>query len=103
MLSLSEQIGNDPVNPSTVIGDDQHFRGAGEHVDPNISINLFFSGRHKNIAWTTDFIHRSNGLGAVGHRRNGLRAAHDPNLINPSIMGRGEEDRAHRTTFSRRC
>jgi hypothetical protein len=57
------------------VGDDQHFRRAGDHVDADRAEDLALGGRDIGVARPDDLGHRPDRLGAVGERRDGLRAA----------------------------
>ena len=54
MLGLGQQIGRDPGGIGRAVGDDQHFGGAGDHVDADGAEDLALGGGHIGIARADD-------------------------------------------------
>ena len=75
MLGLRQQIGGDPVGIAGVVGDDEHFRGAGDHVDADLAEHLPLGRGDIGIAGADDFRDRRDRRRAIGERRHRLRAA----------------------------
>ncbi len=81
MLGLRQQVGGDPVGIAVLVGDDQHLRGAGDHVDADLAEHDALGGGDIGVAGADDLGDRRDGFGAVGERRDGLRAADAENLV----------------------
>ena len=75
MLGLSEQVGSDPVRIVVLVGNDKHFRGAGDHVDADGAEDMAFGGGDIGIARAGDLGDRGDRLRAIGKCGHGLRAA----------------------------
>ena len=75
VLGLRQQIGGDPAGIAGVVGDDEHFRGAGDHVDADLAEHLPLGGGDIGVAGADDFGDRRDRRRAVGQRRHRLRAA----------------------------
>ncbi len=70
VLGLGEQVGGQPIRIIVLVGDDEHFRGAGNHVDPDGAENLALGGGDIGIARTDDLGDRGDRLRAIGERGN---------------------------------
>ena len=75
VLGLRQQIGGDPAGIAGVVGDHQHFRRAGDHVDADLAEHLPLGGGDIGVAGADDLRHRRDRRRAVGQRRHRLRAA----------------------------
>ena len=93
MLGLRQQIGGDPAGIAGVVGDHQHFRGAGDHVDADLAEHLPLGGGDIGIAGADDFRHRRDRRGAVGQRRHRLRAADAIDFGHAAKMGGRQHQR----------
>ena len=93
MLGLGEQVNGDPVRIGRGIGDDQHFRWSGHHVDADGAEDATLGRRHVGIAGTDDLVHLRDGLRAVGQRRHGLRAADSEYAVDADQAGGGQHQR----------
>ena len=54
VLGLGEQVGGDPVRIVGAVGDDQHLRGPGDHVDADRAEDLPLGRRHIGVAGADD-------------------------------------------------
>ncbi len=63
VLGLRQEIGGDPIRIVVLVGDHQHFRGAGDHVDADGAEDLALGGGNIGIA----------GTGDLGDGRDGFR------------------------------
>ena len=54
VLGLREQIGRDPVGIGGLVGEDQHFRRAGDHVDADLAEDAALGRRHPGVAGADD-------------------------------------------------
>ena len=66
MLCLGNHIGGDIFGVGGLIGDDEHLRGTGNHIDAHLTGNLSFGLGHPLIAGTDDNIHGCYTLRAEG-------------------------------------
>ena len=87
MLGLRQQVGGDPVGMTGAVGQDQHLRRPGDHVDADRAEHQPLGGRHIGVARADDLRHRLDRLGAVGERRHRLRAADAINLVDAGELG----------------
>ena len=93
VLGLGQKIGGDPVRIAGVVGDDQHLGGAGDHVDADLAEHHALGRRHIGVAGPDDLGDRRNRLGAVGERRDRLRAADAINLVDAGELRRRQHQR----------
>ena len=78
MFRLRQQVRGDKVRVGAAVGDDQHFRRAGRHVDGcavQTLADLAFGFRDVSVARAKDFIHLRHRLGTEGEGSDGLGAA----------------------------
>jgi hypothetical protein len=78
VFRLRQQVGGDKVRGGAAVGDHQHFRRAGRHVDGRAVqtlADLAFGFRDVSVARAKDFIHLRHRLGAEGEGGDGLGAA----------------------------
>ena len=75
------------------IGDHQHFRGAGDHVDADLAEHQPLGGGDIGIAGADDLGHRRDGRGAIGQRRHRLRAADAVDFGDAAEMRRRQHQR----------
>ena len=93
VLGLGEKIGGDPGGVVVLVGDDHHLGGSGDHVDADLAEHLALGGRHIGVAGTHDLDHGGDRLGAIGKRRDRLRAADAIDLIDAGKLRRHEHQR----------
>ncbi len=74
MLGLGEQVGGDPVGIVLGVGDDQHFRRAGDHVDADLSEHLALGLGDIGIAGADDLVDR-RGLSPCHRRARAIACA----------------------------
>ena len=75
------------------VGDDQHFRRAGDHVDADGAEHLALGGGDIGIARPDDLGDRPDRLGAVGKRGDRLRAADPVDLRHAGDVGGDQHQR----------
>ncbi len=76
VFGLDHQINGDISRVGTTVGDHTDFRRPSERRwHPDDAGHLAFGQRHENIAGADDHIHRVDGVGSIGHCRDGLRAS----------------------------
>ena len=63
------------------VGDDEHLRRAGDHVDADLAENMPLGGGDEGVARADDLGHRRDRRGAIGERRDRLRAADPVDLV----------------------
>ena len=90
MFGLAEQIHGHPLSRCAAIGQDQNFRGAGDHVDAHGAKHSLFGAGHIGVARTGDFVDLGDGGGAVGQRSHGLRATHRESAAHTGHTGGGQ-------------
>ena len=93
MLGLRQQIGRDPAGIAGVVGDDQHFGRAGDHVDADLAEHQPLGRGDIGVAGADDLRHRRDRRGAVGERRHRLRAADAVDLGDAAEMRRRQHQR----------
>ena len=75
------------------VGDDQHFRRAGDHVDADRAEHLALGGRDIGVAGPDDLGDRPDRLGAIGERGDRLRAADAVDLRHAGEIGGDQHQR----------
>ena len=93
MLGLGEQIRRHPLRIAFAVGDDQHLRGTGDHVDADRAEDLPFCRRHIGVARPHDLGDGRDAFGAEGKGGNRLRAADRIDFIHAREMRGGEHQR----------
>ena len=93
MLGLRQQIGGDPVRIAGLVGDDQHLGRAGDHVDADFAEHHALGGGDVGVAGPDDLGDRGDGCGAVGERRDRLRAADAENFVDAGKLRRRQHER----------
>ena len=94
VLGLRQQVGGDPVRiVAGAVGDDQHLGRTGDHVDADRAEHLPLGGRDIGVAGADDLGDRRDGLGAVGERRDRLRAADAVDLVDAGELGGRQHQR----------
>ena len=81
VFGLRQQVQRQPVGMLGAVGDHQHLGGAGDAVDAYPAEDLPFRRRDIGVARPGDLVDRAHGFGAIGHRRDRLRAADAPDFI----------------------
>ncbi len=75
VFRLRQQVRGDKVRVGAAVGDHQHFRRAGRHVDGcavQTLADLAFGFRDVSVARAKDFIHLRHRLGTEGEGGDGL-------------------------------
>ena len=93
MLGLGQKVGGDPVRIVAAVGDHQHFRRPGDHVDADRAEHLALGGGDIGIAGADDLGDRPDRLGAIGKGGDRLRAADAVDLRNAGDIGRHQHQR----------
>jgi hypothetical protein len=91
VFRLRQQVGGDKVRVGAAVGDHQHFRRAGRHVDGRAVqtlADLAFGFRDVSVARAKDFIHLRHRLGAESQRGNRLSAADVEDCAHAAKLGR---------------
>ena len=96
MLGLGEEVGGDPPWVRGVVGDDRDLRRSVEAVDADDPGHLALRQRDVDVAGPDDHVDGADRLGAVGHRRDRLRATDAVHLVDTGEGGGGERDRRAR-------
>ena len=102
MLGLGEQVGGDPVGIVVAVGDDQHLRRSGDHVDADGAEHLPLGGGDIGVARADDLGDRADRLGAVGERGDRLGAADAIDLIDAGEAGGDQHQRVDLAVRRRR-
>ena len=95
VLGLGEEVGGGERGGHAAVGDDHDLRRAGERVDADGAGDLALGQGHVAVAGADDHVDRADGLGAVGHRGDGLGAADAVHLGDPGERGGGQRGRGH--------
>ena len=99
MLGLGEQIGGDPLWVRAAVSDNENFARAGQQIHRDLAENLVLGFDNERIAGTEDFQNRSNPLGAVGERSDGLCTADFVNLGRAGKLKRVKQGWVNRAGF----
>ena len=75
------------------VGDDEDFRRAGDHVDPDPAEDPPLRRRDIGVAGTDDLVDRRDRRGAIGQRRDRLRPADPVDLVDPDETRRRQHER----------
>ena len=101
VLGLGEQVDGDPRRIVGGVGDDQHLRRPGNHIDADGAEHPAFGGGDIGVAGADDLVDRGDRLGAVGQRRNRLGAADAENLVDACDTG-GDQNQGVERAAGRR-
>jgi hypothetical protein len=93
VFGLREQVDRHPVRIGRGIGDDQHLRRAGHHVDADHAEHAALGGGDIGVAGADDLVHLRHRLRAVGQRRHGLGATDGEYAVHTGQAGRGQHQR----------
>ena len=93
VLGLGQEVGGDPLRIGGVVGEDQHFGRAGDHVDADLAKHVALGRRHIGVAGADDLVDRGNRLRPVGQCRDRLGTADAIDLIDTGERGGGEHQR----------
>ena len=74
------------------VGDDEDLGRPGDHVDADAPEDPALGGGDKGVAGAGDLVDRRDGFGAVGQRRNRLRAADAVDRSSTPGESGGEQD-----------
>ena len=94
VLGLRKQVGGHEIRRCAAVGNDQHFRRTGWHVNcraVKTLADLALGFGHKGIARAKNLVNLRDGLCAKGQRGNGLRTAHVKHLLHAAQF-RGVKD-----------
>jgi len=80
VLGLGEEVRRDKTGIRRTVSQYNQLARAGQHVDPHRAVDLALRFRDVGVARPGDHVHPGNRPGAVGERRDRLRApdAEDP-------------------------
>ena len=90
VFGLGEEVDRRPVRIARAVGDDQHFRRAGDHVDADGAEDAALGAGDVRVARTDDLVDLRNCLRAIGQRSHSLRAADREYPIDAGQMRRRE-------------
>ena len=102
VLRLAQEVRSHKSGAGLTVGNDQHLRGSGNHVDVHLSKDLLFGLSHIGVAGTNDLVHLGDRLCPVGQSGDGLGSAHLVDLGNASNLGSGQNGGVHLAVLSRR-
>ena len=88
VLGLREEVRGEPFRIGFIVGDHHDLRRACDGVDADRAEDLALGLRDIGVAGADDLRDRLNRLGAVGERRDSLRASDAVNLADASQMRR---------------
>ena len=95
VLGLGQQVERDPVGVVVGVGDDEDLGRAGDHVDADAAEDPALGGGDEGVAGAGDLVDRGDGFGAVGQRRNRLRAADAIDRVDAGDLGGQQDQRVH--------
>ena len=102
VLGLSQQIGGDELRIGGFVGDQQRLGRTGKLVDIDDAEDTALGQHDEDVARSVDLVDVGNGLGAIGHRRDGLRATDAKDAIDAGHLGRRQDQRRDFATRSTR-
>ena len=88
MLRLAEQVRGHVLRVRRPVGNDQHLRGAGHHVDVQTAVGQAFGGGHIGVARPHQFVHPGDEARPVGQSGHRLGAAHCNAPVHAGDAGR---------------
>ena len=83
VLGLRNQVGGNPFGMRAIVGNHQHLARPRHLVDIGDAIDHPLGGLHVRVAGPDDLVHRLDGLGAVGERRDRMRPADAVEFVDP--------------------
>ena len=93
VLGLRQEVGGDPCGVVAAIGHHQDLRRAGDHVDADPAEDPALGRRDIGVAGPDDLVDRRDRRGAVGQRRDRLRAADPVDFVDPAQARRRQHQR----------
>ncbi len=102
MLALREHIHRNPIGIHRAIGNNQHFRGTGDHIYSHSPKNGPFCRRNVGIPGTHNFIDGTDRLCAIGQCSNRLSTANRPQLVDTRQLSSREHPIIHNPIGRRR-
>ena len=102
VLRLRQQVGRNPLGGSAVGRHDDDLGRARVAVDAHVARHVLLRRRHPGVPGPGDQVDRPDGLGAVGERRDAVRAAHAPDLVRSDQVQHVPQHRALEVGLGRR-
>ncbi len=105
VFGLRQQVRGDEVRIGRLIGDHQHFRRAGRQVERRavgVGGDQLLGRRHPAVAGSEDLVDLGDGCGAIGHRRDRLRAADLEDCVDAAQLRRDQHARIGAAVAARR-
>ena len=91
VFGLGEQVGCNEAGVGGVVGQHQGFTGPRQEVDRHVPEEEAFGRDDVGVAGTKNLVDRPDGLGAMHHRGDGLRAADPMDLGGTRDIGSEEQ------------
>ena len=88
MLGLRQHVGCHIAGLGGVVGHDEHFGGAGRHVDGRVGAHKLLGMGNETVAGAKYLVHTGYALCAIRHGGNGLCTAHAVDVVNTASIGR---------------
>ena len=93
MLGLAEEIRRAELPVHRLVGDHQRLGGPCEQIDPHPAEELAFGLGDEHVPRADEHVHRVDGLGAEGHRADGLHPAETVDLVGAAKILRDHDGR----------
>ncbi len=87
MLGLGHEVSRHHDRVGGRVCQDADLGGPGDHVDAHVAGDVALGCRHVGVAGAHDLVDAGDGLGAIGHGANRLRAAHGIDLVDARHRG----------------
>ncbi len=91
VFGLGEEVGGDVVGSGGVVGDHDHFAGAGERIDVDGAVGLLLGEGDEQVSGADDFVDGGDTVAAVGEGGDGLGAAHPVDLVDAQFVTSREQ------------
>ena len=92
VLGLGHEIRRHQLGVRARVGEHHELGGPGQHVDADIAVDELLRRAHPLVAGAHNQVAALDRLGAVGERRNRLRAAHADDAVRSRERGRREHE-----------
>lgn len=86
VFGLGQHVDGDVGGVGGVVGDDDHFAGAGERIDIDDAVDLFFGEGDEEVPGADDLVDGGEGVAAICHRGDGLGTAAAVDLTDPEFV-----------------
>ena len=91
VLGLGDQVGGDVIGQGGVVGQDHHFRRAGQAIDGHLSEDVLLGQGDEDVAGADDHVDGGQAFDAVGQGRHRLGPADAVDLVDAQLVTGGQQ------------